>query len=66
MPGVQNHRVQFAVFRQPFDRGDVLAFGLHGKHVAGFDRAAVQMNRARAALRGIAADVRSCQPQLFS
>ena len=42
------------------------AVRLHGEDVAGLDRAAVEMDGARAALRGVAADVRAGEPQLIA
>ena len=42
-------RAQLAVDRNPLDRGDPVAIGLHGEHEAGFYRLAVQMDGAGAA-----------------
>ena len=43
--------------RHPLDRRDVAAIGLDGEHRAGLDRLAVDVDGARAALAGVAADV---------
>ena len=60
------HGMQRAVGREPFDGGDVGALGLHGEHVARLHGAAVQMDGAGAALRGVAADVGAGQAQLVA
>src|SRR5262249_12989699 len=52
-------RVQLAVLREALDRLHLKAVGLEGEHRAGLDRPAVEANGARAAARGIAADVRA-------
>src|SRR5690606_28965840 len=51
---------------QALDRRDLRAFGLHGENRTGLDGAAVQMNRASAALRGVAADVCTGQLQILA
>ena len=48
--------VQLPVPGQAFDGEDVAAVGLHGEHRAGLDAVAVQVNGARAAVAGVAAD----------
>src|SRR5512142_1242888 len=50
-------RVQLAALREALDRQDVGTFALHGEHRARLDRHAVQIDRARAAVRRLAADV---------
>ena len=52
------HRMKGSVgFRDSFDRDEVAALRLHRDHVAGLHRAAVQVDRASATLRRIAANV---------
>ena len=53
------HRMQDAVPRQPLDGGDMAALRLRRQHRAGFDRGSVQVDDTAAALRGVAADMRS-------
>ena len=53
------HRVELAVSGQAFDGQDARAVGLHGEHGAAFDGLAVHLDRACAAQRRLAADVRS-------
>ena len=61
------HRVQRAVgVGHALDRADVLAVGLHGEHGAALDRFTVQMDRARTARRGVAADVRAGETGLLT
>ena len=45
-----------AVTRQAFDGDDVAAVGLHGQHRTGLDAVAVEVNGARTAVAGVAAD----------
>ena len=59
-------RVQLTVLRESFDRGDLGALGLHGEDRAGLGAAAVDEDRAGAALAGVAADVRAGQIQLLA
>src|SRR6516225_9908769 len=42
------------------------AFDLHGEHSAGFNRPAVDVDRAGPAMRGVAADVRAGQVQMLA
>ena len=49
------HLVQDTAGRQAFDGGDLLAFGRADRQHAGADRLAVDVHRARAALRDAAA-----------
>ena len=61
------HRMQRTVRRrQPFDREHVGAFELQRQHGAGFDRLAVDVNDAGAALRRVAADMRAGEPQILA
>src|SRR5262245_42499093 len=60
------HRVELAALRQALDRGDLGALGLDREHRAGLDRLAVDVDGARAALAGIAADVRSGEPEVLA
>ena len=60
------HWMQRAVLRESFNGGDFRALGLYREDVAGFDRAAVQVDRAGAALSRVAADVRACQAELVA
>src|SRR5215831_12827995 len=53
------HRVELASLLQSLDRGDARAVGLHRENGAGLDRVAVEVDRARAAVRGVAADMRA-------
>lgn len=58
------HRMHRAVgLGQTFDGHDRAALGLHGKHVATFDRSTVHVNRTGTTLRGVATDVGSGQTQ---
>ena len=60
-------RVQRAALRQPLDREDLVAVGLHREHRAGLHRAlAVHDDDAAAAARRVAADVRAGQPAVFA
>jgi hypothetical protein len=49
------HRVQFALVRQPFDRGDFEFGGAECRHQTGMHRHPVEPYGARAAIAGIAA-----------
>ena len=49
-----------------FDRHDRRALRLHGEDVARLHRAAVEVDRARAALRGVAADVRPGESEVHA
>src|SRR3984957_17737944 len=61
------HRIQGpAIDRQPFDRTDLVPVRHHRQRGAGFDRSAVEMHDAGAALRGIAADMGTGEPQIFA
>ena len=51
-------RMQHAALLQAFDGEHLGAVALHGEHGAGLDRHAVDVDRAGAAVRGFAADVR--------
>ena len=55
-------RMQRTVALQPFDGGDRSAVGLHREHRARLHRRAVEQHGARAAARGVAADVRAGEP----
>src|SRR4051812_11152394 len=57
------HRMQLAVPREPLDRGDVGAFGLHREHGARLDGLAVDVHGARTARRGVTAHVRAGQAE---
>src|SRR5258706_15524060 len=59
------HRMQLAALLQALDRGDLGAVGLHREHRAGFDRLAVEVHRAGAAMDRIAAHVRARHPEHF-
>src|SRR5215212_6240241 len=59
-------RVERAVARlHPLDRRQPGAVGLDGEHRAALHRLAVEVDRARAALAGVAADVRSRQLEIL-
>ena len=58
--------MQGSVFGEPLDGGEPRAVGLHGEDVAGFDGASVHMDRAGAALGGIAADMRAGKAQCIA
>ena len=60
------HRVQFVALGDALDGGDIGAGGLAGQHGAGFDRAAVDMDDAGAALAGVAADMGAGQVEIFA
>ena len=55
--------MQLAVLLQSFDREYLAAVGLHGKHGARLDGATIDYDRARAAVAGVATDVRSREPK---
>src|SRR5256886_16464475 len=59
-------RVQLAIFGHALDRRQALALGLDGEHRAALHRLAVDVDRAGAALAGIAADVRACEPEVVT
>src|SRR5258708_12937664 len=61
------HGVQGAVgVRYALDSENIGAFGLHGDDRAALDGLAVQVHGARAALRGVAADVRAGKAQVLA
>ena len=61
------HRMQRrAIGGQPLDGPDLVAVGHHRKRGAGLHRLAVEMHDASAALRGVAADMGTGQPQVFA
>src|SRR6267378_945705 len=60
------HRVQFVTLRDALDGGDAGSGGLAGQYGAGFDRTAVDMDDAGAALAGVAADMGAGQVQVFA
>src|ERR1700684_2330025 len=60
------HRMQFVALCDALDGGDAGAVGLSHQYRAGFDGPSVDMNRAGAALAGIAADVGSRQSQMIA
>ena len=51
---------------EPLDRRHGAAVGLHGEHRATLHRNAVQVNRARAAAAGVAADVRPGEAEIVA
>src|SRR5258707_5851355 len=57
------HRVQFVALRDTLDGGDAGPGRLAGQYRAGFDRAAIDMDNASAALAGVAADIGNGQGQ---
>ena len=59
-------RGQLAVAGQPLDRPDLRAVGLDGEHHAALHRLAVEMNGARAAVPGVAADMGAGQPEVVA
>ena len=58
--------MQFAVFGKSFNGDDFAALGHRRKHCAGFYRATVQQDGAGAAIRGIAADMRSSKVEMLA
>ena len=58
--------MQFSIRGEPFHSLDVHAIGLHGKDSTGLDRFAVQLNSARAAGSGVAANVRASHVEIFA
>jgi len=60
------HRVQRAVLGQALDGRDAAAFGLGGQYRARLDGAAVDVDDARAALAGVAADVGAGQAEMIA
>ena len=59
------HGVQLAVAGDALDGSYLGAIGLCRQHGAGFHRAAIDVNQARAALAGIATHVGAGEPQLI-
>ena len=57
------HRMELAVLREALDRRHLAAVGLHREHGARLHGLAVDVHRAGAAGRGVAADVRAGQPE---
>src|SRR5882724_8130335 len=55
--------VQLAVLLEPLDGLDLAPVGLDRQHGTGLDRRAVEQHRARAAVGGVAADVRAGQAE---
>src|SRR5260370_30932461 len=55
--------MQLAVLLEPFHGHEAPAVGLHGKHRARLHGTALPQHGARAAVRGVAPDVRPRQPQ---
>ena len=60
------HRMQLAAPGEALDGRHLAPVGLHGEHGAGLDGLAVEQHGARAARRGVAADVRSLQAELVA
>src|SRR6185436_13004139 len=60
------HRVQLAALLQALDGVDAAAVGLHGEHRARLHRLAVELDRAHAAMRRVAADVGAGQAQVLA
>ena len=60
------HRMQLAFRRQPFDRHHRRAVGLHREDRARLRAAAVDEHGARAALAGVAADMRAGEIEMFA
>ena len=60
------HRMQLAALREALDGRDVGAVAGDRERRAGLDRLAVDMDDAGAALRGVAADMRAGQAQVFA
>src|SRR5690606_1470448 len=58
--------MELVAFGQAFDRGDRAAIDLEGEYRAGFDRAAVDMDGAGAALGGVATLVGTGQAELLA
>src|ERR1700694_2522565 len=58
--------MQLAVRSETFDRDHGRAVGLNGQDRARLDRLAIDEDRARAALAGIAADVRAGEPEVVA
>src|SRR6266851_609598 len=58
--------MELARLLQALDRGDLRAVGLHREHGARLDRVAVEDHGARAAVRGVAADVGAGHPEHFA
>src|SRR2546423_4765096 len=59
-------RVQLAILGHALDRLQALALGLDGEHRAALDGLAVDQDGARAALAGVASDVRAGEPQVVA
>src|SRR5215468_9377789 len=60
------HRMELAAAGQALDGRDLGPVGLDREHRAGLDRLAVDVDGARAALTGIAADVRTGEPEVLA
>src|SRR6202020_282964 len=59
------HRVQLAVRGEAFDRSDLRAIAARREHRARLDCAAVDVDDAGPALRGVASDMRAGQAQIL-
>src|ERR1041384_5300962 len=66
LPEALLQRVQRAAGGEALDGLDRRPVGLDREHGAALDRLAVEANRARAAARGVAADVRAGQPEVLA
>src|SRR5260370_27185796 len=66
LPETFLHGMQLGVLLKAFDRGHLAALGLHREHRARLDRLAVEQHRARPTVRGVEADVRARQAQVFT
>src|SRR5256885_9796488 len=53
------HRMEFPISGKPFNRGDIGAVSLDGKHCAGLHGLAVDEDRAGSADRSLTTDVRA-------
>src|SRR5262249_49129110 len=60
------HRMELAVLCKALDRGDLGTRRLDGEHRAGLHRAPVHVDDARAALAGVAADMRAGESELVA
>jgi hypothetical protein len=60
------HRMQDIVLREPFDRRYTTSLRLHGQHSAGLDRFPVDVDHAAAALRRVAPDMCTGQPEVLT
>src|SRR5262245_7021211 len=66
LPETFLNRMKFAVLFEPFDSTDFATVRLHGEDGAGLHGLAIDQDRARAAVRRVATNVRAGEPKLVA